>query len=72
MIYIINNREERMKTAVKIINPEDFILSALSPDDRLDAAFKLAREAFKNTKLTIRDVNKAVESVRRKAYAKKK
>lgn len=61
-----------MKTAVKMINPEDFILSALSPDDRLDAAFQLAREAFKNTKLTMRDVNKAVTSVRRKAYAKKK
>lgn len=61
-----------MKTAIKIINPEDFILSALSPDDRLDAALKLAKEAFKNTKLTIKDINKAVESVRRKAYAKKK
>ncbi len=57
-------------TAVKI-NPEDFILSALSPEDRLDAAFKVAREAFKKTRLTMKDVDSAVKSVRRKAYEKK-
>ena len=37
----------RMKPARKVINPEDYILSVLSPEDRLDAALKIAREAFK-------------------------
>ncbi len=58
--------------AVKKINPEDYILSVLSPEDRLDAAFKVAGEAFKKTKLTMRDIDNAVKTVRRKAYEKKK
>jgi hypothetical protein len=58
--------------SVKKINPEDYILSVLSPEERLDAAFKLAREAFKGTKLTMKDIKNAVETVRRKAYEKKK
>ncbi|MDP3111544.1 MAG: hypothetical protein Q8M71_05530 [Thermodesulfovibrionales bacterium] len=56
----------------KKINPEDYILSVLSPEERLDAAFKVAREAFKGTRLTIKDVDNAVKAVRRKAYEKKK
>jgi hypothetical protein len=58
--------------AVKKINPEDYILSVLSPEDRLDAAFRVAGEAFKKTKLTVKDVDNAVKAVRRKAYGKKK
>jgi len=61
-----------MKVARKLIDPEDYILSALSPEDRLDAAFKIAREAFRGTKLTMRDIDRAVKSVRRKAYEGKK
>jgi hypothetical protein len=61
-----------MKPATRIINPEDYILSVLSPEDRLDAAFKVAREAFKGTKLTVRNIDNAVKSVRRKAYGKKR
>jgi len=57
---------------VKKINPEDYILSVLSPEERLDAAFKVAREAFKGTKLTMKDIENAIETVRRKAYEKKK
>jgi len=60
-----------MRVTAKKINPEDYILSALSPEDRLDAAFKVAREAFKKTKLTVKDIDNAVQSVRRKAYEKK-
>ncbi len=60
-----------MKPATRIVNPEDYILSVLSPEDRLDAAFKVAREAFKGTKLTVRDIDNAVKSVRRKVYEKK-
>jgi hypothetical protein len=36
-----------------------------------DAALKIAREAFKGTKLTMKDINNAVKSVRREAYGKK-
>jgi len=61
-----------MRTAAKKVKPEDFILSVLSPEDRLDAAFKVAAEAFKKTKLTMKDIGNAVKSVRRKAYEKKR
>jgi len=40
-------------------------------EDRLDAALKIAREAFKGTKLTMKDIDNAVKSVRRKACEKK-
>ena len=61
-----------MKGVAKKIDPEDYILSVLSPEDRLDAAFKVAGEVFKRSSLSIRDVDNAVKIVRRKAYAKKK
>ena len=60
-----------MKVAKKI-SPENFILSVLSPEDRLDAAFTVARQAFKKTELTMKDIDKAVKSIRRKAYEKKR
>ncbi len=58
-------------SAAKKINPDDYILSVLSPEDRLDAAFKVAAEAFKKTRLTMKDIDNAVKTVRRKAYAKR-
>lgn len=61
-----------MKATGRVISPEDYILSVLSPEDRLDAAFKIAREAFKGTKLTMREIERAVKLVRRKAYGKKR
>ncbi len=61
-----------MGVAAKKVNPEDYILSVLPPEDRLDAAFKVAREAFKKTKLTVKDIDNAVKSLRGKAYGKKK
>jgi GH35 family endo-1,4-beta-xylanase len=61
-----------MGIAAKKINPEDYILSVLPPEDRLDAAFNIAREAFKKTKLTMTDINEAVKTIRRKTYGKKK
>jgi hypothetical protein len=54
------------------VNPEDFILSVLSPEDRLNAAIDVAREAFRKNKLTMKDIDNAVKSVRRKSYEKKK
>lgn len=61
-----------MKGVAKKIDPEDYILSVLSPEDRLDAAFKVAGEAFKRSRLSISDIDNALKIVRRKAYAKKK
>jgi hypothetical protein len=61
-----------MKATAQKVNPEDFILSVLSPADRLDAAFKLACEAFKGSKLTMKDIDNAVKTVRKKVSEKKK
>jgi hypothetical protein len=61
-----------LKETARKINPEEYLLSVLSPKDRLDAAFRVAGEAFKKSKLTVRDVENAVKVVRRKAYEKKK
>jgi hypothetical protein len=61
-----------MNATAEKINPEDYILSVLSPEDRLDAAFKIAKEAFKKTRLTVKDVEESVQLIRRKIYGKKK
>ena len=61
-----------MKTTAKKITPEDYILSVLTPEERLEAAFRVAEEAFKSTTLTIKDVENAVKTIRRKTYATKK
>jgi hypothetical protein len=58
-----------MKASAPKINPEEFILAALSPDDRLDAALRVAHEAFRGTELTMEDVEAAVRKVRRKQHA---
>jgi hypothetical protein len=61
-----------MKSTARKISPEEYILSVLTPDQRLEAAFKIAKEAFKKTTLTPRDIEKAVKTIRRKEYAAKK
>lgn len=61
-----------MRSTAKKVDPEDFILSVLSPEDRLEAAFRIAREAFRKKSVTIDDIEKAVERVRRKRVAAKK
>ncbi len=53
------------------IDPGDYVLAVLSPRDRLDAAFKVAGEALKNCTLTMKDIDHAVKTIRRKAYEKK-
>jgi hypothetical protein len=59
-----------MKASAKI-RPEEYILSALSPEERLDAALRIAREGFRKTKLTLKDIENAVKKIRRMAYEKK-
>ena len=61
-----------MKTTAKKIAPEDYILSVLSPEERLEAALKIAAEAFKKTKLTKKDVEKEVKTIRRNTHGSKK
>ena len=36
-----------MKSTAGKISPEDYILSVLSPEERLEAALSIAKEAFK-------------------------
>jgi len=60
-----------MKATAQQINPEEYVLAVLSPEDRVEAAFRIAREAFKNTTLTLDDVESAVRKVRRRLYAQR-
>jgi len=57
--------------AAKKISPEDYILSVLSPQERLDAALNVAREAFKDRSLKPAHVQAAVRKVRKRAYAQR-
>jgi len=61
-----------MKSTARKTAPEEYILSVLTPEERLEAAFRIAKEAFKKTTLTPKDVENAVKTIRRKAYAAKK
>ena len=58
-----------MKATARRIDPEEYILSVLTPQERFEAALRVAREAFRNTTLTVDDIEAAVRKVRRKHYA---
>ena len=58
-----------MKNAPARVRLDEYILAALSPAERLDAALRVAREAFKGTELNLADVEAAVRKVRRKRHA---
>jgi hypothetical protein len=58
-----------MKATARRIDPEEYILSVLTPQERFEAAMRVAREAFRNTTLTMYDIEAAVRKVRRKHYA---
>ena len=60
-----------MKATTQQISPEEYILAVLSPEERVEAAFRIAQEAFKNTTLTLGDVELAVRKVRRRLYAQR-
>ena len=60
-----------MKTTAQKISPEEFILSALSPEERLEAAFSVARQAFRKTDLKMGDIERAVKKLRKQAHAPK-
>ena len=58
-----------MKDATARVRPDEYILAALSPKERLDAALRVARDAFENTDLDLADVEEAVRKVRRKRHS---
>ncbi len=58
-----------MKSSLKI-SPEEYVLSALSEEQRLEAAFNLSRQIFKKTKLTPRTLEAAIRRVRKKVATK--
>lgn len=58
-----------MGTSAKKIKPEEFILAALSPEERLDAAFNVAKQAFRKTGLKSGDIELAVKSIRKHSDA---
>jgi hypothetical protein len=53
-----------MGTSAHKISPEEFILAALSPKERLEAALSVARQAFKKTNLKMGDIELAAKRVR--------
>jgi len=72
MVYdFIQKEVMSMKATARKIDPEEFILSALPREERIDAAFALAREAFKKTGLSVADIEMAVRAVRSKAHGKR-
>ena len=58
-----------MKSAAEKIDPGEYILSVLTPKERFEAAVRVAREAFRDTTLTMEDIEAAVRKVRRRHYA---
>ena len=58
--------------AAKTIDPTEYILSVLSQQERLEIAFKIANEAFKNTTLSMDDIQNAVKKIRRRHHESRK
>jgi hypothetical protein len=54
-----------MKTAKRL---DEFILAALTPQERLEAALKLARVVFRDSTLSMEDLEAAIQKVRRHIY----
>jgi hypothetical protein len=54
-----------MKTAKRL---DEFILAALTPQERLEAALKLACAVFRDSTLSMEDLEAAIQKVRRHIY----
>ncbi len=57
---------------VRRIEPSEYILSVLSPQERLEVTLKIAQETFKGSPLRLEDIEAAAKRVRRKIYGTKK
>jgi hypothetical protein len=60
-----------MKATKLQVSPEEYVLAPLSSEERLEAALKIAREAFKGTSLSLVDIEAAVRKVRGKLHAQR-
>ena len=58
-----------MRDAARKVRPDEYIMAVLSPEQRLEAALRVAREAFRGSRLTVQDVEAAVRRVKRRRYA---
>ena len=68
MLNLIEIQEAIAIKPAKKISFDEYILSVLSPQEPLDAALNVAREAFKRRILKPVDVQAAVKKVRKKIY----
>ena len=59
---------KEMASRATKIKPEEFILSALSKNERINAALTVAGEAFKHTDLSMDDIDNAVKAIRKKEF----
>jgi len=57
---------------LKKADPERYILSVLPPQERLEAALRLAQQAFRDSSLTADDIEAAIRKIRRKLHAKRR
>ena len=57
-----------MRSATRRLRPDEYILAVLSPAERLEAALRVAREAFKGGTLAMGEVEAAVRRVRGQRY----
>lgn len=56
-----------MKSSAMRITPDEYIVSVLSPAERLEAALKVVRQAYRRTSLRPSDLEQAVRRLRAKA-----
>jgi len=54
----VSSKESRRRRGG--VRPDESIMAVLSPEERLDAALRVAREAFKGATLTVEEVEAAV------------
>jgi hypothetical protein len=72
--YYLKKRGETMELTkvARGIDPAEYILSILPPQDRLEIIFKIAQEVFKQTKLRVEDIDAAIKKIRRERYKSEK
>jgi len=67
-----SSKRGEMMELTKGIEPAEYILSILPPQDRLEIIFKIAQEVFKQTNLRAEDIDATVKKIRRERYKSEK
>ncbi|MCD6193707.1 MAG: hypothetical protein J7L26_09595 [Candidatus Aminicenantes bacterium] len=62
----------KLQVKDKDIPLDEFILSVLSPQKKLEASLELAKIAFRDTKLKVKDIQEIVRKIRKKIYEEEK